>query len=234
MIEVWNAIKDGADAYLRRQLRSILPLIAILTIALFRKSSTHEEAKAPLLPAMSRLDPSHALPLPAPILQPVKKDDKKAATAPPATLKTLNQEQPKPPSKPPVNRSLTVTELPNTPIPAIELPKAEISAKAAPPPVVKVTNSPSLTLSGIAWSKDSSDRLAIINGQPAATGAMVNGSRVEEILPDIFGAEQFGRAVEVGGEAPDSPEPEGLAYGVYPKLQPPPLPSSSSVPAPSG
>lgn len=35
MQEVWNAIKDGADAYLKRQLRSILPLIAILTIALF-------------------------------------------------------------------------------------------------------------------------------------------------------------------------------------------------------
>ena len=35
MQEVWNAIKDGADAYLRKQLRSILPLIGILTIALF-------------------------------------------------------------------------------------------------------------------------------------------------------------------------------------------------------
>jgi K(+)-stimulated pyrophosphate-energized sodium pump len=35
MQEVWNAIKEGADAYLRRQLRSILPLIGILTIALF-------------------------------------------------------------------------------------------------------------------------------------------------------------------------------------------------------
>ena len=35
MQEVWGAIKDGADAYLRRQLRSILPLIAILTVALF-------------------------------------------------------------------------------------------------------------------------------------------------------------------------------------------------------
>ena len=35
MQEVWNAIKDGADAYLRRQLRSILPLIAVLTFALF-------------------------------------------------------------------------------------------------------------------------------------------------------------------------------------------------------
>jgi K(+)-stimulated pyrophosphate-energized sodium pump len=35
MQEVWNAIKDGADTYLRSQLRSILPLVAILTVALF-------------------------------------------------------------------------------------------------------------------------------------------------------------------------------------------------------
>jgi K(+)-stimulated pyrophosphate-energized sodium pump len=35
MQKVWNAIRDGANAYLRRQLVTILPLIAILTIALF-------------------------------------------------------------------------------------------------------------------------------------------------------------------------------------------------------
>ena len=35
MQEVWGAIRDGADAYLNQQLRTILPLIAILTIALF-------------------------------------------------------------------------------------------------------------------------------------------------------------------------------------------------------
>ncbi|HEY5571908.1 MAG TPA: sodium-translocating pyrophosphatase [Anaerolineales bacterium] len=35
MQEVWNAIREGADAYLTRQLRSILPVIAILTLALF-------------------------------------------------------------------------------------------------------------------------------------------------------------------------------------------------------
>ena len=35
MQQVWGAIRDGADAYLGRQLRSILPLIAILTVALF-------------------------------------------------------------------------------------------------------------------------------------------------------------------------------------------------------
>ena len=35
MQEVWGAIKDGADAYLKKQFRSILPLIIILAFALF-------------------------------------------------------------------------------------------------------------------------------------------------------------------------------------------------------
>jgi K(+)-stimulated pyrophosphate-energized sodium pump len=35
MIEVWDAIRMGADAYLGRQLRTILPFIVILTVLLF-------------------------------------------------------------------------------------------------------------------------------------------------------------------------------------------------------
>src|SRR5574341_736713 len=35
MQEVWNAIKDGADAYLRKQLGTIWPLILVLAVALF-------------------------------------------------------------------------------------------------------------------------------------------------------------------------------------------------------
>jgi K(+)-stimulated pyrophosphate-energized sodium pump len=35
MIEVWDAIRQGADAYLGRQLKTILPLIVVLTVALF-------------------------------------------------------------------------------------------------------------------------------------------------------------------------------------------------------
>lgn len=35
MIKVWTAIKEGANAYLKRQLKTILPLIGLLTICLF-------------------------------------------------------------------------------------------------------------------------------------------------------------------------------------------------------
>ncbi len=35
MQEVWGWIRDGADAYLQQQLKSILPFVAILTVALF-------------------------------------------------------------------------------------------------------------------------------------------------------------------------------------------------------
>ena len=35
MQDIWNAIRIGANSYLNRQLRSILPLIAVLTIAMF-------------------------------------------------------------------------------------------------------------------------------------------------------------------------------------------------------
>lgn len=35
MMEVWNAIREGADAYLKRQLKTIRPLILILSVVLF-------------------------------------------------------------------------------------------------------------------------------------------------------------------------------------------------------
>jgi K(+)-stimulated pyrophosphate-energized sodium pump len=35
MQQVWGAIRDGADAYLRKQLRTIIPLIGVLTFLLF-------------------------------------------------------------------------------------------------------------------------------------------------------------------------------------------------------
>jgi len=39
MQEVWGWIKDGADAYLKRQLKAIIPLIIVLTIAVYFSSA---------------------------------------------------------------------------------------------------------------------------------------------------------------------------------------------------
>ncbi len=35
MVQVWSAIRDGANAYLARQLRSIIPIVAVLTVAMY-------------------------------------------------------------------------------------------------------------------------------------------------------------------------------------------------------
>ncbi len=64
MKKVWSAIKEGADAYLSKQLRTILPIVAILTIALFlsvylvhpTKASEYEfgEVNATIIVAIGR------------------------------------------------------------------------------------------------------------------------------------------------------------------------------------
>jgi len=74
--------------------------------------------------------------------------------------------------------------------------QTESGRKPLPPRAPEQTDT-SLTLSGIAWNKDSSDRLAIINGQPTATGAIVNGVVVEEIMPDRVKVNSAGRSFEI-------------------------------------
>jgi general secretion pathway protein B len=55
--------------------------------------------------------------------------------------------------------------------------------------------SPALTVTGIAWQKDSTDRMAIVNGSSVAEGVMVEGARVEKIFQDrvrfSFGTKTF-------------------------------------------
>ncbi|MHA1329767.1 MAG: sodium/proton-translocating pyrophosphatase, partial [Candidatus Hodarchaeales archaeon] len=46
MKEVWSAIKEGADAYLWKQLKTILPIVAILTVALFLSVYLVQPSKA--------------------------------------------------------------------------------------------------------------------------------------------------------------------------------------------
>jgi general secretion pathway protein B len=93
--------------------------------------------------------------------------------------------------------------MPASHLPPAETPPAE-SGRKQPLPQAPEQAETALTLSGIAWNKDSADRLAIINGQPTATGATVSGVVVEEIMPDRVKVNRAGRSFEIflGKSAP--------------------------------
>jgi len=175
---------------------SATTVIIILSIALFRKSTTVDEVKSPRLPTMSQLSTSLSSP-PAAFPPPLAVDGKKAAIARPSPVTVPNQDSSRPVLSPAKKPPRTLTELPSTPVQTMELPKTDLAVKSAPPLRKPLPDETTLTLSGIAWNKDSSDRLAIINGQPTVTGAIVNGAVVEEILQDKVRMNLSGRTFEL-------------------------------------
>jgi general secretion pathway protein B len=86
--------------------------------------------------------------------------------------------KPHPWSTPPRNEPVAVT--PDAHLPAT----APVNRAATPSVTAKATAIPPLKVTGIAWRKDNSERLAIVNGLPVAEGASVGGARVTEIFPD--------------------------------------------------
>ncbi|MEA5115848.1 MAG: hypothetical protein VB050_17660 [Geobacteraceae bacterium] len=57
---------------------------------------------------------------------------------------------------------------------------------------------PSLHVGGIAWQKDSSSPMAIVNGTPVAEGSTVSGARVEKIYQERVRFSYQGRSFDVG------------------------------------
>lgn len=57
---------------------------------------------------------------------------------------------------------------------------------------------PALHVGGIAWQKDSSSPMAIVNGTPVAEGSTVGGARVEKIYQERVRFSCQGRSFEVG------------------------------------
>ncbi len=55
-------------------------------------------------------------------------------------------------------------------------------AESERPP--EVHSPPTLRVSGIAWNRDSSERLAVVNGMSVTEGTVIEGVRVEEIMKD--------------------------------------------------
>jgi general secretion pathway protein B len=109
------------------------------------------------------------------------------ATTPPSARIPV----PLPPVTVPDNRpALPETAPPVTGSPARVEPSKKRSQSAEPADAA-------FTVSGIAWNKDSADRLAVVNGQPLTTGSAVGGALVEEILPDRVRFSQGGKTFEV-------------------------------------
>jgi general secretion pathway protein B len=84
-------------------------------------------------------------------------------------------------------------------LPGATLPQTEPQRQSATQPQQLTVEpaAPRLALTGIAWNKDSADRLAIINGQAIGTGATVGGATVEEILPDRVRLSSRGKSFEL-------------------------------------
>lgn len=103
-------------------------------------------------------------------------------------------------------RPAAVQKLPLPELPGSEpLPVRDVQPKQLPKSTTQTVESPEprLTLSGIAWNKDSAERLAIINGQPASTGSHIGGAVVEEILPDRVRLSSKGKVFELSIGRPD-------------------------------
>lgn len=100
---------------------------------------------------------------------------------------------------------------PATPVASTEMPASEknvsssiqtVETSAPPktdPPVAAQTPQamPNITINGIAWQKDSSSSMAVINGVQVTEGSIVQGTKVEEIFPDRIRFSRNGKQFEV-------------------------------------
>lgn len=118
--------------------------------------------------AVAPATPPPSLPMQLPVSQ--KRQDREVAPEPTGAVA---------PKSAPLSRQ-QATMPPQTPVqaaPPVPAKVEPVSSPAAPPlPALKVT--------GIAWQKDNSSRLAMVNGAAVAEGGTVGGARVEEIFPD--------------------------------------------------
>jgi len=187
---------------------TIVLLLALITILLSRGTAPIQQTQTPPPPREAALSveqkaapPEVILPKPVPASpQPAEAVVQKPAPATrlqpaPATTQqpTAKIPVPLPPLQPRHEQTESIPSLPSTASPPATLPPP--SAKKPEPPAESAE--PAFSVSGIAWNKDSADRLAIINGQPLTTGSAVGGAVVEEILPDRVRFSRGGGSFEV-------------------------------------
>ncbi|NVN99937.1 MAG: hypothetical protein HXX17_11485 [Geobacteraceae bacterium] len=166
-------------------------VILLLIVALLRKApSDTTSIKTPPL-AAPELSPTPAAMEPLTV---------KAAEGAPKTTNHLISPVPAKPlnsqtvQTPPPPHNLPGPAEPELPgFKAPEPPRVEAPA----PKSLNASAEPALTLNGIAWNRDSADRLAIINGQPARVGEIVAGAVVVEVLQDRARLTRNGKSIEL-------------------------------------
>lgn len=165
-------------------------IILTLTAALLRRSPPEPASVKPDVSVNSVVSPA----VPAPdstAVKPPEPDRKREPQLLPARIEAVKN-IPLQTVPPQVNLSKQPRpELPGMKAP--EPPKAEVTASK---PLISPAE-PALILNGIAWNRDSADRLAIINGQPSRVGEIVAGAVVVEILQDRARLTRNGRNFEL-------------------------------------
>lgn len=166
-------------------------VIALLIVALLRKSPPEQISARANTPASN--ETATAVPVPdVPLAKP-------AAGAPQKTPPIASNVPDQPVKNKPVQTSPLPRSLPGPTEPELPGFRAPEPTRAEPPParLPPASTEPALTLNGIAWNRDSADRLAIINGQPAGVGEIVAGAVVVEILQDRARLTRNGKTFEL-------------------------------------
>jgi len=174
---------------------TIVLLLALIAILLSREISPVQQAQTPAprreaaLPLEKKpAAPEVILPKPSPAMpQPAQ-----AAPRKPAPAKSMQQTTKIPVPLPALQPQAGQAESPSLPQTASPPPMPPPVAKKPAPPA-----EPAFSVSGIAWNKDSADRLAIVNGQPLTTGSAIGGAVIEEILPDRVRFSRGGGSFEI-------------------------------------
>lgn len=82
-------------------------------------------------------------------------------------------------------------------VPAIKKEPAQQEQQTTVAPVPVTHADANFKVSGIAWQKESASRLAVVNGTAVTQGGVVDGAKIEEILPDRVRLTRDNRSFEV-------------------------------------
>jgi general secretion pathway protein B len=166
--------------------------ITMLVMRPQQPSSVDSKASPALPPpVVTQTVPSPTVPLPA--STPQTPPASASASMPAVVDQGAVQRQVK---APPATAPKPVVQPALTPVPITEPlmagPSQPVTMQPANPLPVA-----SLKLTGIGWQKEASARYAVINGTAVGEGSMVDGAKVEEILPEKVRLKVDGKMVEI-------------------------------------